>query len=153
MSSQERYVGRESGLHLVESVHAYVGAIPPTQAVDEPSLAEKLWSAEHDRLGFKLAPVPPPDLARLLIDAFFEHLGQLCPFVHRPYFEECIANGLFETDATFRGMCAWSFPACVLLAQNERWARADLSCARRQTTPRARSEPASSTTRASMTPR
>ncbi|GAA5915399.1 hypothetical protein JCM8208_002101, partial [Rhodotorula glutinis] len=100
----ERYVGRESGLHLVETVHAYVGAQPPTEAIDEPSLAEHLLSAEHLRLNLSTTPLPPPDLARRLVDEFFTSLGGTCPFLHRAYFEDAIRNGLLQTDKSFLGL-------------------------------------------------
>ncbi|GAA5856299.1 hypothetical protein JCM9279_006413 [Rhodotorula babjevae] len=100
----ERYVGRESGLHLVETVHAYVGAVPPTEAIDEPSLAEHLLSAEHLRMELSAAPLPPPDLARRLVDEFFTQLGGTCPFLHRLYFEDAIRNGLLQSDKSFLGL-------------------------------------------------
>jgi len=102
----ERYIGRESGLHLVETVHAYVGAMPPTEAIDEPSLAEHLLSAEHLRMNLSAAPLPPPDLARRLVDEFFTQMGGTCPFLRRDYFEDAIRNGLLQSDKSFLGLCA-----------------------------------------------
>ncbi|GAA5925767.1 hypothetical protein JCM3775_001495 [Rhodotorula graminis] len=100
----ERYVGRESGLHLVETVHAYVGAVPPTEATDGASLAEHLLSAEHLRLNLSPAPLPPQDLARRLVDDFFSQIGTMCPFLHRAYFEDGIRNGLLHSDKSFLGL-------------------------------------------------
>ncbi|BGP46623.1 Gypsy retrotransposon integrase-like protein 1 [Rhodotorula kratochvilovae] len=100
----DRYVGRESGLHLVESVHAYVGAPSPTEHTELPSLVDKLLQAEHGRRPESAVPLPPPELAQRLIDAFFLNGSESCLFLHRAYFDDCVRKGLVEKDKSFRGL-------------------------------------------------
>ncbi|GAA6051492.1 hypothetical protein JCM3770_004560 [Rhodotorula araucariae] len=100
----DRYVGRESGLHLVESVHAYVGAPSPCEQVETHSLVDKLLQANHIRTPEWAVPLPPPELAQRLIDAFFLNGSESCLFLHRSYFDACVREGLVEKDKSFRGL-------------------------------------------------
>ncbi|GJN87314.1 hypothetical protein Rhopal_000262-T1 [Rhodotorula paludigena] len=99
----DRYVGRGSGLHLVESVHAYVGQPTVGQQMERPSLADHLLRAQHQRVAFSIPP-PPADLSQRLIDAFFS-LGSIArSIIHKQYFDECVSKGMVESDASFRGL-------------------------------------------------
>lgn len=52
-----------------------------------------------------LALFPPPELARSLVDLFFEYTNILLPFLHRPTFERQFKDKLYERDIGFAGIC------------------------------------------------
>jgi hypothetical protein len=105
---QDRYVGRGSGLHLARSIHEFSQSTsPPSEHFEEhtsPSLVELMLQEEHRRHS-NLFPLPPPDLAEKLIDAYFENFNTIICVLHRPHLERKLQSGLLESDPSFRSLC------------------------------------------------
>ncbi|GAA5892807.1 hypothetical protein JCM5296_006012 [Sporobolomyces johnsonii] len=105
-----RYVGRGSGLHLIQSMQQY--ATPMTESVLDDhasSIVDTLMAEEHKPLE-RTFSLPPPDLAAKLVDASFrEHL--VAALIPRSHFEECVRAGLLDTDTSFRALY---FMVCAL---------------------------------------
>ncbi|GAA6024756.1 hypothetical protein JCM10207_008887 [Rhodosporidiobolus poonsookiae] len=97
----DRYIGRGSGLHLVQSVHEHLSVAPPA-GKDTPSLVDNLLKAEHDRLRASMT-LPPPDLAGKLVDAWFAQSASW-PMLVRQDFEDNIKRGLLQSDMSFRAL-------------------------------------------------
>ncbi|GAA5975776.1 hypothetical protein JCM10908_005277 [Rhodotorula pacifica] len=104
-----RYVGRESGVHLVQGVHEHLSAEFESGQKGEKPLVDTLIDSLHDSLDSTVAPIPP-DLGPRLIDAYYKYSEWGFTLLPRPYLDECLQNGLLETDRSFRGlyfaMCA-----------------------------------------------
>ncbi|GAA5954165.1 hypothetical protein JCM21900_006949 [Sporobolomyces salmonicolor] len=106
-----RYVGRGSGLHLIESMQRYATPMtaPVLDADQAPSIVDTLMAEEHKALE-RTSSLPPPDLAAQLVDATFrEHV--VAALIPRSYFEECVKAGLLDTDTSFRALY---FMVCAL---------------------------------------
>ena len=77
--------------------------------VANPPLVEVLVLREHrKRIGKH--ELPPPDLLRILIDAYFDSVNSDAPLLHRPSFERAVAAGMADSDSTFRCLRASSSP-------------------------------------------
>ncbi|BGO90063.1 hypothetical protein NBRC10512_003597 [Rhodotorula toruloides] len=98
----DRYVGRGSGFHLVQSVHDYVSL--PLDTSKTTALVDTLLTDQHDRF-HSLVTMPPTELCEQLVEAFFaQHSGVLSVLIHRKYFEECVMRGMVRTDKGFRSL-------------------------------------------------
>ncbi|KAF4563342.1 hypothetical protein EYR36_003785 [Pleurotus pulmonarius] len=80
---------------------------------------ELTWEGvKHESTSF-LAPfipmLPPPDLAKSLIDLYFLHVNMQFPLLHRPTFERHWKEGLVEQDVWFTCLCF------TLFAVASRW--------------------------------
>ncbi|KAK4058303.1 Gypsy retrotransposon integrase-like protein 1 [Microbotryomycetes sp. JL221] len=109
---QDRYVGRGSGLHLARSIGVDTGKLQPPEP-ELPSLVEQVLTEEHRREA-RVHPLPPPDLANSLVDAYFYHYDRQWSLLHRRYFDEQIANGKLDSDLSFRSLY---FSVCALGAR------------------------------------
>ncbi|GAA5852932.1 hypothetical protein JCM8547_004739 [Rhodosporidiobolus lusitaniae] len=98
----DRYVGRGSGLHLVEATHAHLsrnaGVRDPS-----PSLVERIMHADDASSAMTRSALPPDDLEGPLIEAAFRVLDGWEILV-RQHYDECSAAGLRETDRSFRSL-------------------------------------------------
>ncbi|BGP30556.1 Gypsy retrotransposon integrase-like protein 1 [Rhodotorula toruloides] len=98
----DRYVGRGSGFHLVQSVHDYVSL--PLDTNKTTALVDNLLTDQHDRF-HSLVTMPPTELCEQLVEAFFaQHSGVSSVLIHRKYFEECVMRGMVQTDKGFRSL-------------------------------------------------
>ncbi|BGP23251.1 Gypsy retrotransposon integrase-like protein 1 [Rhodotorula toruloides] len=98
----DRYVGRGSGFHLVQSVHDYVSL--PLDTKKTTALVDTLLTDQHDRFHGMIA-MPPTELCEQLVEAFFaQHSGVSSVLIHRQYFEECLTRGFLQTDKGFRSL-------------------------------------------------
>ncbi|BGP68839.1 Gypsy retrotransposon integrase-like protein 1 [Rhodotorula toruloides] len=98
----DRYVGRGSGFHLVQSVHDYVSL--PLDTNKTTALVDTLLTDQHDRF-HSLVTMPPTELCEQLVEAFFaQHSGVSSVLIHRKYFEECVMRGMVQTDKGFRSL-------------------------------------------------
>lgn len=106
----DRYVGRETGLHLLQSVNQHFAIeVPPVTETDLP-LVDSLIDNLHQTLQFTTSEVAP-DLAPRLIDAYYTFGTWGFTILPRPYFEECLEKGLLSTDRSFRSLCMF-IPLC-----------------------------------------
>lgn len=122
--TQDRYIGRGSGLHLARSIEAYSThpdnpASKNTKDVNmatdtSPSLVENLLQNEQRMRSLEMR-LPPPDLLDRLIESFFV-FNSTFALLHRPSFDRARAAGLLETDMSFRGLgsfiCSTSLLRC-----------------------------------------
>lgn len=81
---------------------------------DQPSFLRDLqweltWEGVHgtssELLPYLIAGLPPRDLARKLIDLFFEHVNVQFPLLHRPTFERQWTEGCHYRDIWFSCLC------------------------------------------------
>ncbi|CAA7262258.1 unnamed protein product [Cyclocybe aegerita] len=80
---------------------------PSGERPERPILSsrrEEFWTARPWEM--KIAPrpkytFPEPDLAKDIIDLYFEHANLYLPLLHRPTFERSVRDGLHYTDAGF----------------------------------------------------
>lgn len=120
-STQDRYVGRGSGLHLAHSVNdlTHTGMSFPNEDDSVPSLVEKMIQTDHLHLASSTASsakMPPPELRARLVDAYFDVINVQVAVVHRPSFDRHVANGLLESDSSFRSLCE-PRRSCTLLTR------------------------------------
>ncbi|KAM0754614.1 hypothetical protein T439DRAFT_321650 [Meredithblackwellia eburnea MCA 4105] len=99
-----RYAGPSSGPLFGRKVISSL--MPQTipfgqQDAAGPSLVDNILLEELTSRS-KSFPLPPPDLSKSLIDAYFEYINTLLPILHRPSFERALEAGLAEKDPSFR---------------------------------------------------
>lgn len=103
-----RYVGRESGFHLFQGVHEHLSVqlVPPSH--EKPPLVDALFDSLHQSTLQWTASEVPPDLGPRLIDAYFQYSEWGFTIMPRPYLDECLQQGLLDTDRSFRSLCELS---------------------------------------------
>ncbi|KDE06017.1 hypothetical protein MVLG_03699 [Microbotryum lychnidis-dioicae p1A1 Lamole] len=110
----DRYIGRGSGFQLAQSIE-YMSATPGPTLIGQanPSHVEVLLRRK-DKQRSVVYPLPPPDLAQRLIDAYFLHHNTVPCLLHRGYFERKILDGSLDTQPSFRSLY---FMVCALGAR------------------------------------
>jgi hypothetical protein len=68
-----------------------------------PSLVESLITAEV-LARYVAHLLPPDDLLAALVNAYFVHVNDHFPVLHKASFDRHLANGLVETDRSFRAL-------------------------------------------------
>ncbi|KAM0754760.1 hypothetical protein T439DRAFT_321802 [Meredithblackwellia eburnea MCA 4105] len=98
----ERYAGASSGPAFAKVVLSELMPDKPMIHPDAcPSLVDELLLREFTSKS-RAAPLPPADLSAALILAYFRHVNNLIPILHRPSFERAIASGMLESEPSFR---------------------------------------------------
>ncbi|KAM0753042.1 hypothetical protein T439DRAFT_188455 [Meredithblackwellia eburnea MCA 4105] len=101
---RDRFVGRHSGPAIAQTLlKTYMGSIDPvyTANYQQVSLVDQMMNEGTSDKATDV-PFPPPDLAGLLVDKFFEHIYPLAPILHRPSLARGIKSGLIDTNPSFR---------------------------------------------------
>ncbi|KAE9408782.1 hypothetical protein BT96DRAFT_1100133, partial [Gymnopus androsaceus JB14] len=106
--SRKRFFGRSSGLYLVETAlhhkQQFVG-----ESFNPPTVKrEGLWDPEDWQMRYLQYPqpqynFPPEDLMAACVDLYFENVNLILPLLHRPSFENGIAEGFHQRDPFFGG--------------------------------------------------
>ncbi|KAK4704332.1 hypothetical protein P7C70_g1875, partial [Phenoliferia sp. Uapishka_3] len=114
---KDRYVGRGSGLHLARSIREFskTDIMPAIDSEHDstPSIVELLLQEDHLRTSFHFE-LPPVDLQRKLLDAYWSRFNNSTPLLHRPSFERALADGSLERDTSFRSLF---FMVCAVAAR------------------------------------
>ncbi|SCV74151.1 BQ2448_6583 [Microbotryum intermedium] len=110
----DRYIGRGSGFQLAQSIE-YMSATPSPTLIGRanPSQVEVLLRRKKKQHSV-VYPLPPPDLAQRLIDAYFLHHNTVPCLLHRGYFERKMLDGSLDTQPSFRSLY---FMVCALGAR------------------------------------
>lgn len=106
---QNRYLGTGSGLHLAKSISDFASTTSPKTYVFEVqtmqlSLVERLILEEQRRSTF-MYELPPDDLGKALVEAFFSRVNPNMGLLHRPSFDRAIRDGSLQRNASFRNLC------------------------------------------------
>ena len=102
-----RYIGRESGMHLLQGVHEHLSVnFTPGDGDTKPPLVDALFESLHATLRWTVSEMPA-DLGPRLIDAYYKYSEWGFTLLPRQYLEECLQNGLLDTDRSFRSLCKW----------------------------------------------
>lgn len=72
------------------------------------SLVERLILEEQCRSAFKFE-LPPEDLSKTLVEAFFRHVNPHVGLLHRPSFDRAIEDGSLQDNASFRNLCMYLY--------------------------------------------
>ena len=100
-----RYVGRESGIHLLQGVHEHLSVdCIPSDSDNKPPLVDALFESLHATLRWTVSEMPA-DLGPRLIDSYYKYSEWGFTLLPRQYLEECLQNGLLDTDRSFRSLC------------------------------------------------
>lgn len=103
-----RYVGRESGIHLLQGVHEHFSVdFMPGIGENKPPLVDALFESLHATLRWTVSEMPA-DLGPRLIDSYYKYCEWGFTLLPRQYLEECLQKGLLDTDRSFRSLCKWS---------------------------------------------
>ncbi|SCV74090.1 BQ2448_6522 [Microbotryum intermedium] len=110
------YVGRGSSSFFLQKLMRDMHAPAPIIDPDEPpSLVGELLELDYLN-GSRPDTLPPPDLLRKLIDAYFiEFNDRQLPILHRPSFERALNANMHLSNKSFRGLV---FMICAL---GSRW--------------------------------
>ncbi|KAG0667617.1 hypothetical protein C6P46_000154 [Rhodotorula mucilaginosa] len=101
-----RYIGRESGMHLLQGVHEHLSVnFTPGDGDTKPPLVDALFESLHATLRWTVSEMPA-DLGPRLIDAYYKYSEWGFTLLPRQYLEECLQNGLLDTDRSFRSLCS-----------------------------------------------
>ena len=107
----DRFVGASSGPAFAKNLlMKLVGPhVQPLVNHDpRPSLVDTILQNDSASRAQSF-PLPPADLSAKLILAYFAHVNELMPILHRPSFERALAAGMLETDASFRRLVLMVF--------------------------------------------
>ncbi|KIL64052.1 hypothetical protein M378DRAFT_163769 [Amanita muscaria Koide BX008] len=110
--NEYRFFGKSSGVMLIQTAvelkNEYTGqdeSQKPTICPQRPEYwAIKPWeqsAAISQEPNYKF---PPDDLAKNLIDLYFQHFNLILPLLHRPTFDRLMAEGLHYRDLMFGGV-------------------------------------------------
>ncbi|KAJ4483821.1 putative fungal-specific transcription factor [Lentinula aciculospora] len=100
--SRKRFFGRSSGLYLVETALHHKQHHVGESYFNAPGVGnqrrEAIWEPEDVHYNF-----PPDDLLSSLVQLYFDKVNIVLPLLHRPTFENTIAEGVHKTDPFFGG--------------------------------------------------
>ncbi|KAJ3999289.1 putative fungal-specific transcription factor [Lentinula boryana] len=110
--SRKRFFGRSSGLYLVETAlhhkqhHVGESYAKPPEILNQRR--ESVWDPKDWQMRYLQYPqpqyeFPPDDLLPSLVDLYFENVNIVLPLLHRPTFENAIAEGVHRSDPFFGG--------------------------------------------------
>ncbi|RXW16423.1 hypothetical protein EST38_g9429 [Candolleomyces aberdarensis] len=119
---QKRYLGKSSGWHLqrriaeMKEMHRHnfesnsnvIVTHPDTETESGYGRRPAYWKIQPWEMPlFRSRPIqqslefPEPDLLNTLVEHYFKHINIELPLLHRPTFEQDIAQGLHKQNATF----------------------------------------------------
>ncbi|KAJ7467810.1 hypothetical protein B0H11DRAFT_2306193 [Mycena galericulata] len=109
-SEPTRYFGKSSHLELInaaiEAKDHFLERSPLPRRIFSPARQPLLWYSpwEHEHFGLKVLPpfiFPEPDLLQDLVSLYFTRVNILLLLLHRPTFENSLADGLHLVDHRF----------------------------------------------------